>query len=88
MPAATKPGTWNGSTARLNAQNRLPLMLDSTSLEALEAGLKHCAGRAVINSINLEDGGARAEKILDLAVDFGAAVVCLAIDEQGMAREP
>jgi 5-methyltetrahydrofolate--homocysteine methyltransferase len=61
-------------------------MLDSTSLEALEAGLKQCAGRSVINSINLEDGGTRAEKILALAVDFGAAVVCLAIDEQGMAR--
>jgi 5-methyltetrahydrofolate--homocysteine methyltransferase len=72
--------------SRLNAQTRLPLMLDSTSLEALEAGLKQCAGRAVINSINLEDGGVRAEKILRLAKDFGAAVVCLAIDEQGMAR--
>jgi 5-methyltetrahydrofolate--homocysteine methyltransferase len=74
------------AAARLNAQIRLPLMLDSTSLEAIEAGLKQCAGRAVINSINLEDGGARAEKILQLALDFGAAVVCLAIDEQGMAR--
>ena len=74
------------AAARLNLQNRLPLMLDSTSLEALEAGLKQCAGRAVINSINLEDEGARAEKILELAGDFGAAVVCLAIDEEGMAR--
>jgi 5-methyltetrahydrofolate--homocysteine methyltransferase len=73
-------------TSRLNSQNRLPLMLDSTNLEALEAGLKRCAGRTVINSINLEDGGARAEKILELAADFGAAVVCLAIDEKGMAR--
>ncbi|MCJ7524613.1 MAG: homocysteine S-methyltransferase family protein [Candidatus Aminicenantes bacterium] len=74
------------AAARLNSQNRLPLMLDSTDLEALEAGLEQCAGRTVINSINLEDGGARAEKILRLAVDFSAAVVCLAIDEQGMAR--
>lgn len=74
------------AAARLNSQNRLPLMLDSTDLEALEAGLEQCAGRTVINSINLEDGGARAEKILRMAVDFGAAVVCLAIDEQGMAR--
>ncbi|MCX6555431.1 MAG: dihydropteroate synthase, partial [Candidatus Aminicenantes bacterium] len=72
--------------ARLNAQNRLPLMLDSTSLEALEAGLKQCAGRSVINSINLEDGGTRAAAILALAAEFGAAVVCLAIDEKGMAR--
>ena len=72
--------------ARLNTQNRLPLMLDSTSIEALEAGLRQCAGRTVINSINLEDGGARAEKVIELALDYGAAVACLAIDEQGMAR--
>jgi len=73
--------------ARLNVRSRLPLMFDSASIPALEAGLKHCAGRAVINSINLEDGGARAEKIVSLARDFGASVVCLAIDEEGMARE-
>jgi 5-methyltetrahydrofolate--homocysteine methyltransferase len=75
------------AVSRLNAQSRLPLMLDSASVPALEAGLKRCAGRAVINSINLEDGGARAESILALARDFGSAVVCLAIDEEGMARE-
>ncbi len=80
-------GDMERAAARLNAQNRLPLMLDSASIPALEAGLKQCAGRAVINSINLEDGGARAETILSLARDFGAAVVCLAIDEQGMARD-
>lgn len=73
-------------TGRLNSQTHLPMMLDSTNIEALNAGLKHCAGRVVINSVNLQDGGIRAEKILQLAVDFGAAVVCLAIDEQGMAR--
>jgi 5-methyltetrahydrofolate--homocysteine methyltransferase len=70
---------------RLNAQSRLPMMLDSTHIEALRAGLKRSAGRVVINSINLEDGGARARKILALARDFGSAVVCLAIDEEGMA---
>ena len=75
------------AASRLNARSRLPLMLDSASIPALEAGLKGCAGRAVINSINLEDGGARAEAILALARDFGAAVVCLAIDEEGMARD-
>jgi 5-methyltetrahydrofolate--homocysteine methyltransferase len=74
--------------ARLNAQIRLPMMLDSTNIEALTVGLKRSAGRVVINSINLEDGGIRAEKILALARDFGAAVVCLAIDEEGMARTP
>jgi 5-methyltetrahydrofolate--homocysteine methyltransferase len=71
---------------RLNSQIHLPMMLDSTSIEALTAGLKRSAGRVVINSINLQDGGIRAEKILVLAKDFGAAVVCLAIDEEGMAR--
>ncbi len=71
---------------RLNAQSQLPLMLDSTNIDAVSAGLKRSAGRVVINSINLEDGGARAEKILALARDFGAAVVCLAIDEEGMAH--
>lgn len=71
--------------ARLNALTPLPMMLDSTHIDALNAGLKRSAGRVVINSINLEDGGARAEKILALARDFGAAVVCLAIDENGMA---
>ena len=60
-------GDMERAAARLNAQNRLPLMLDSASIPALEAGLKRCAGRAVINSINLEDGGARAETILSLA---------------------
>ncbi len=72
--------------ARLNSQTRLPMMLDSTHIEALRVGLQRSAGRVVINSINLEDGGVRAEKILDLAKEFGAAVVCLAIDEEGMAR--
>ncbi|HSQ34819.1 MAG TPA: homocysteine S-methyltransferase family protein [Candidatus Binatia bacterium] len=71
---------------RLNSQTPLPLMLDSTQIEALQAGLKRSAGRVVINSINLEDGGVRAEQILALAKNFGAAVVCLAIDEEGMAR--
>ena len=75
------------AAARMNSRSPLPLMLDSASIPALEAGLKACAGRAVINSVNLEDGGARALSILALARDFGAAVVCLAIDEQGMARE-
>ena len=74
--------------ARLNAQTHLPMMLDSTNIEALTAGLQRSAGRVVINSINLQDGGIRAEKILALARDFGAAVVCLAIDEEGMARTP
>ncbi|MBN2345553.1 MAG: homocysteine S-methyltransferase family protein [Candidatus Aminicenantes bacterium] len=82
-----EPADMARAAARLNARSRLPLMLDSASIPALEAGLKNCSGRAVINSINLEDGGARAGTILELARDFGAAVVCLAISEKGMARD-
>ena len=70
----------------INKELYIPLELDSTNFEALEAGLKHYSGRAVINSINLEDGGKKAQKILDLAKDFGAALICLTIDENGMAK--
>ena len=64
----------------------LPLMLDSTEPPVLEAGLKLLGGKAIVNSINLEDGGARLHQTLSAAVRFGAAVVALSIDEQGQAR--
>jgi 5-methyltetrahydrofolate--homocysteine methyltransferase len=71
---------------RLNTQIQLPLMFDSTEYEVIEAALEHYAGRAVINSINLEDGEERISKILPLAKKFGAAVIALTIDEEGMAK--
>ena len=64
----------------------LPLMLDSTEPPVLEAGLKLLGGKAIVNSINLEDGGARLHQTLSAAVRFGAGVVALSIDEQGQAR--
>lgn len=72
--------------ARINREIRLPLCIDSTNPEAVEAALKNYGGRALINSINLEDGGAKAKKILELAVNYGAAVIALTIDETGMAK--
>ena len=63
----------------------IPIMIDSTNPSAIEAALSHIGGRAIINSINLEDGGAKAKKILSLAKRFGAVVVGLTIDENGMA---
>ena len=63
-----------------------PIMIDSTNADAVEAALGMAPGRCLINSINLEDGGLKANKILELAKRFGAAVVCLTIDEEGMAR--
>jgi 5-methyltetrahydrofolate--homocysteine methyltransferase len=70
----------------VNTRLQLPVMIDSTSPEAVEEALKRLAGRCVVNSINLEDGGIKATKVLELCRRYGAAVVCLTIDEQGMAQ--
>lgn len=69
----------------LNTRTQLPLMIDSTDVGVIELALKNISGRPVINSMNLEDGGGKAKKIVDLCRRYGAAVVVLAIDEQGMA---
>lgn len=64
----------------------LPLMPDSTQIKALEAALKQIGGRAIINSVNLEDGEEKFDAVCSLAKKFGAALVCLVIDEVGMAK--
>lgn len=72
----------------LRRLTRVPLMLDSTDPEVLAAALELAPGRPVINSVNLEDGGARLERVAGLARRFGAAVVAGCIDEhptEGMA---
>jgi len=71
---------------RINKQVDLPIVIDSTDIKVIEQALKLIGGRAVINSINLEDGEERAQKICRLAKRFGAALVALTIDEQGMAK--
>ena len=68
-----------------------PVMLDSTEPDVIEAGLQRYGGKAIINSVNLEDGdapGTRFDRVLTLAGEYGAAVVCTCIDEQGQARTP
>ena len=62
-----------------------PLMIDSTEPAVIQAALMRCPGRAVVNSVNLEDGGARLDEIARIARRHGAAVVGLTIDESGMA---
>jgi 5-methyltetrahydrofolate--homocysteine methyltransferase len=69
-----------------NTKIPLPLMPDSTSIDALEEALKNIGGRAIINSANLEEGEERFRKICLLAKRYGAALVCLCIDEEGMAK--
>ncbi|HZQ38777.1 MAG TPA: methionine synthase, partial [Dehalococcoidia bacterium] len=71
---------------RFGTQSTLPLMIDSTEPAVIEAALKRLGGRAVINSINLEDGETRLNRVLPLAKQHGAAVVALCIDEEGQAR--
>src|SRR6266849_4491489 len=62
-----------------------PILVDSTEADVIEEGLKRIPGKAIINSINLEDGEKRTSKVLPMAKRYGAAVIALTIDEQGMA---
>ncbi|MDD3324997.1 MAG: methionine synthase [Sulfurospirillaceae bacterium] len=64
----------------------LPLMPDSTQYNALLTALKHIGGKPIINSVNLEDGEEKFDKVCALAKRFGTALVCLSIDEKGMAK--
>jgi 5-methyltetrahydrofolate--homocysteine methyltransferase len=72
--------------SRFNTQVSIPLMIDSTETEVIEEALKHCAGKAIVNSVNLEDGEERLSHVLALCKTYGAAVVALTIDEEGMAK--
>ena len=74
---------------RLATSSTLPLVLDSTEPAVIEAGLELLGGRAVVNSVNYEDGdgpGSRFAKVMPMVREHGAAVVALTIDEQGQAR--
>lgn len=70
---------------RMARECTAPMMIDSTSADVIEDALKLYGGRAMINSINFEDGGERAERVVPLAKRFGASLVGLTIDEKGMA---
>jgi len=76
--------------SRFATQASVPLVLDSTEPQVMEAGLLHAGGRCILNSANLEDGeepGSRLDRVFSLARDYGAAVICLLIDERGQARD-
>ncbi|MCT7950121.1 methionine synthase [Ancylothrix sp. C2] len=72
--------------SRIVNNTTLPLMLDSTEWEKMEAGLKVAGGKCLLNSTNFEDGEPRFYKVLELAKKYGAGVVVGTIDEDGMAR--
>lgn len=63
-----------------------PLVIDTTEPEVMEAALQTAPGRCLLNSTNLEAGEAKARRIFELAKRYNAAVICLTIDEQGMAK--
>ncbi len=69
-----------------NQKIALPLMPDSTSTKGLETALKHIGGKPVLNSVNLEDGEQKFDAVCQLAKKFGTSLVCLTIDEKGMAK--
>ena len=74
---------------RLATSSTLPIVLDSTEPELIEAGLECLAGRCVINSVNYEDGDgptSRFARVMPIVKEHGAAVVALTIDEEGQAR--
>ena len=63
-----------------------PLMIDSTEANVIKAALEHTPGRAIINSINMENGRLRIDSVVPLAIEHGAALVALTIDPVGMAK--
>ncbi|WP_329543450.1 methionine synthase [Streptomyces sp. NBC_01356] len=74
---------------RFATASTLPLVLDSTEVPVIRAGLEKLGGRAVVNSVNYEDGDgpeSRFAKVTRLAQEHGAALIALTIDEQGQAR--
>jgi 5-methyltetrahydrofolate--homocysteine methyltransferase len=74
--------------AQITRKVKVPLMIDSTDARVIEAALRHCQGKSIVNSINLEDGEERFEQVVPLLAAYGGAVVVGCIDEdkrQGMA---
>ncbi|WP_098959315.1 methionine synthase [Pseudonocardia sp. N23] len=74
---------------RLATASTLPIMIDSTEPEVLQAGLERLGGRCIVNSVNYEDGDgpeSRFQRAMALVREHGAAVVALCIDEEGQAR--
>src|SRR5579859_7995218 len=66
---------------------KAPVMIDTTDATAIELALTYCQGKAIINSINLEDGEEKFERVVPIAHDFGAAVVVGCIDEDPLQAQ-
>ncbi len=75
----------NGVLEKIATRVPAPILVDSTEADVIEEALKRIPGKSIINSINLEDGEKRTSKVLPMARRYGAAVIALTIDEDGMA---
>src|SRR4051794_3798706 len=71
---------------RVSLSQPAPIQVDSTEPEVIETALEQIPGRAVVNSINLEAGRDKADRVIPLAKAHGAALIALTIDEEGMAK--
>lgn len=71
---------------RLAPLVRVPLVIDTTEPEVMEMALKTAPGRCLLNSVNLEGGRQKADRVFSLAKRYNAAVIALTIDENGMAK--
>jgi 5-methyltetrahydrofolate--homocysteine methyltransferase len=87
-PDRDEPRDMDRFMSELTRRVKVPLMIDSTDAAVVELALRHCQGKAIVNSINLEDGEERFQKVAPLLHRYGGAVVVGCIDEnkqQGMA---
>ncbi len=84
VPGADEPSLMAGAVRAIQEVVDLPLVLDSSNPEALEAGLKVVEGKALINSVSGEEKSLRS--VLPLAMEYGAAVLGLCLDERGLPR--
>src|SRR5436190_9536209 len=71
---------------RVSLTQPAPLQIDSTEPEVIQAALEQTPGRAIVNSINLEAGRDKADRVIPMAKAHGAALIALTIDEVGMAK--
>jgi 5-methyltetrahydrofolate--homocysteine methyltransferase len=83
---ADEPDQMRNVVKKLEMGVEAPLVIDSTEAVVIQAALETYPGRAIINSINLENGRVRVDAVLPLAREHGSAVVALTIDEEGMAK--
>ncbi len=84
VPGRCERDDMDAFLARAVPATKLPFVIDSTDPEVIETALQRIGGRPVINSVNLEDAD-KARRLFELAYMYGAAIICLTIDENGMA---